>query len=211
MSFSKKQSNDFTSDSTDDFVIYHDNKGNIPNLTAIVHKKYNPLIQKSARKYHNMNARIDMEDFCSDVYIQLHKYMEYINPDKIKSNTFSFCLYVKYAIQKVAYKEYKIASKIKCSIHDENFQEPEYIENTYKDIDYGMDIEKFKSTLSSRQKKILSLRRKGLDLHEIKDKLNVSYGTVHRDIWLAKKSFKDVFGIEANKYTDPSKYNMNGF
>jgi len=180
-------------------------KNDRPKMALYVYNKYFPMISKKALFYKKMNSKLDIEDFLSEVYMEILHYISYIDIKKINPDTFSFWLYVSRAIYRVFYNESRnknnqnisLDTKIEYDNGEDEFSiEPAYQENSYVEIEYSLVLAEFNSALTERQKKILLLRKKGYTIHQIKDSLSVSYGTVQRDIMLAKETFEKIFNIK---------------
>lgn len=178
-------------------------QNDIPKMALYVYNKYFPMISKKILFYKKMNPKLNIDDFLSETYIEILHYINYIDIKKVNPATFSFWLYVNRAIYRVFYNNTHDKNNKNLSLNilledtdkEMNNFEPAYEENSYIEIEYSLVLAEFNSALTKRQKKILMLRRKGYTIHQIKDILQVSYGTIQKDIVLAKRIFEDIFNI----------------
>ena len=177
---------------TKDYATYCANCSDMPKLAYIVHEQYMPMIKKYAAKtYQCSRCKYDKEDFVADVYLELVKMVQYINPEKVVTN-FSFYVFVKNAISHTIQrtKKYSVQNHIKTSsIEEDTFVETGRKDYTIESFVENESMKKFFSTLTPRQITILNYRKKGYTIVQIKDKIDVSHGTVVRDIQLAQKSY----------------------
>lgn len=175
------------------------------HMTPEVYKQWYPYIMKKAclfatmAKYAN-NHLGDKEDFASEVYIQLHKQLSYCNMDKVVDKSkFSYFIYVKQAVLKTVHVFRKNEIK-SISIHDKNVQEPSYNDHIDDDAVHSVTTIDFYKKLTPRQTTIIKMRQNGKTISSIAKHMNLSYGSIHRDIYFAKSIFEEMFSIKAHKF-----------
>lgn len=198
---------------TPDFIIYEKFKDNFSKLSFEYYNKYMNLINKKAKIYErNSRGKIQSEDFCSDVYIELHNMVRSLKEYKMQPDKFMFYAYIKYAISKVYNKNMKIVKR------EVNFENDPYLdiksEENYKtptsfvfghleskmccsdNVDEILnDIIKpqFMAKLTDRQKFIFKNLQNGKTYNDIRHELKCSHGTVAGDVWRAKNLIKEMF------------------
>lgn len=183
---------------SNDYQMYMEKKNDIQNLTYDVYVKFNPYIMKYAIRCEKISkGNYERHDFSMDVYEELYKQISFIDEEKIiNKEAFSFFVFVKQAYLKVLNKYIK-STKYEL-IEDDSTIESNV--NSINDVINEISIKEFYSKLTKRQKVILNYRQKGLEINVIAKKLKVAYGTIHRDIFLSKNIFEQMFHIKANKF-----------
>ncbi len=170
---------------------------NLNQKVFMVFEKYKPLIIKKAYIYCRCSKnRMCVEDFISDVYEILYYFVGRIEKSKVKNlENFSYYRSVQYAILRIYKKIRKLVKNEKLiNIDDDNKPEFQFVAKE-KVEDPLPDVNTFMKLLTVRQRRILNYKMEGKTLNEIRTKLKCSYGTVHRDIYLAKQTYLKKFDI----------------
>lgn len=159
-----------------------DSVSDLNQLTLLVFNQYEGLIKKKAQFYSRVSKnKIEIDDFMSEVYLNLRTFIQYIKKDKVKSSTFSFYIYVKYAIIRTWKKFMKTISQESYSL-DETDQDGNPLRQlpctkyNFNPLELNMDI--FLKSLTHRQRKILELVNQGYIYKDIQKKLKTSYGII---------------------------------
>jgi len=171
---------------TRDYKIYEKNKDCKENLVFAIYMVYKPLIEKKARRYYYASSgRIEEGDFKSEVFLKLYYFIEYIKLEKISPNNFMFYIYVKYAISAVL-KTFKKIHDTELLLLSTEEGENQFASPENESL-FRVDLDKFYSRLTPRQKEVLKQKQLGKTTEEIGAILNTKSKTVTRDIRRAKE------------------------
>jgi RNA polymerase sigma factor (sigma-70 family) len=171
---------------TKDYEIYLSNRDCKEKLVFAIYSIYKPLIEKLSRRYYyNSGGRIEADDFQSEVYLKLYYFVNYIKSEKINPDTFMFYIYVMYAISSVL-KSYKKVHNSELLLLSTEEGENQFASPENESL-LRVDLDKFYSRLTSRQKEVLKQKQLGKTTEEIGSILNTKSKTVNRDIRRAKE------------------------
>lgn len=162
-----------------------------------VFEKYKPLIMKKASLYERCSkGRIQKEDFISDVYEVLYYFVGRIDIEKVKDlSKFSYYKSVHFAILRVFYKTKKVFDCEHLFDLDEDGNEKTQLVSKLGFSEMAPDISKFMDRLTDRQKYVVRKRMEGRTFLEIRKELNLSHGSVVRDVYIAKQIYNEFFSM----------------
>jgi DNA-directed RNA polymerase specialized sigma24 family protein len=171
------------------------NENDLSKKVYMVFEKYKPLIMKKAYLYERCSkGRIQKEDFMSDVYEKLYYFVGKIEINKVKNlNKFSYYKSVYFAILRVYYKTRKIFDCEHLFDFDEDGNETVQLVSKFGFSEMAPDISKFMDRLTDRQKYVVQKRMEGRTFLEIRKELNLSHGSVVRDVYIAKQIYNEYF------------------
>lgn len=177
---------------TDDFKALCDLRDQ--SLVLWVFSKYKNLILKKAYFYSRVSkGQIDVDDFVSDVYLNLTYYLNFINIDKVKEDSFMFYVYVTYAVSKTLKQHRRLNAPV--SIEQNNLEnELVAVEQINLSADY-LSNQLFKH-LTKRQVEVIKIKQANpsITYRELGTMFGVRLQTIVRDVQLAKKTYNDLFG-----------------
>jgi len=182
----------------------------------ILYKRYLPMINKYAYKISSscgITFHQIKEEFQQDAFISLVEAVDYVDLEKIEDDNWKFQNIFYYFLKSLQLGFYKDIHRDPISLdhYQEKLENPEDIENesysgkVFKSLfnvlgvssnhynEFNECRDQFLKTLTSRQQQIIKYRQLGMTISEIGKELNISFGTVHRDIYLAKKEAVEIF------------------
>ena len=171
--------------------------GTVSEKVYNVYQNYKPLIMKKASLYEKCSkGRIQREDFISDVYEVLYYFVGRITIDKVKDlSKFSYYKSVHFAISRIYWKQKKIFD-CECRFDvDEDGNETTQLISKLGFSEMAPDISKFMDRLTDRQKYVLDRKMKGETHTQIREKLNVSHGTIVHELIRIKKVYNEFFSM----------------
>ena len=177
---------------TEDYQALQDFSGQ--KLILWVFTKYKNLIRKKAYLYSRVaRGRIDVDDFMSDVYLNLVYYIKFIDIAKTNSEKFMFYIYVTYAISRTL-KQYK--EDCVCVSIEQNDLDNYLVASEEQFCFCECNLDQFYKCLSKRQVEVLRLRqnRPNITYKELGALFGVRLQTIVRDVQLAKEKYNNMFG-----------------
>jgi len=182
-----------------DYELLINAKNNHTESINTLYHRYIPLISKHSNRIYKGNC-FDAGDYAQDAFIRFIRAVKFVKLDKI-SNKFSWKFYQAFEwfllnldkkYRKIQYEEYFIESHSHHVEQDDNRSEDydshlTFIDHNLTEWERTADKQAFFKKLTPIQKNILQRRQSDQTIMSIAKDLDVSYGTIHRHIYLAKK------------------------